>query len=60
MTKQNVLNEKKSPRILALLGGSNSCSSNSKIKAMIPWFLLKHQVKLVESIVDPRFNFVKL
>ena len=32
MRKQNVLNEKKSPRVLALLGGNNSCSSNSKIK----------------------------
>ena len=32
MRKQNVLNEKKSPRVLALLGGNNSCSSNSKNK----------------------------
>ena len=32
MRKQNVLNEKKSQRILALLGGNNSCSSNSKNK----------------------------
>lgn len=32
MRKQNVLNEKKSPRILALLGGNSSCSSNSKNK----------------------------
>ena len=32
MRKQNVLNEKKSQRILALLGGNNSCPSNSKNK----------------------------
>ena len=32
MRKQNVLNEKKSPRIFALLGANSSCSSNSKTK----------------------------